>query len=106
MKRTAAITIGVVLSALALTGCSDEEQNADYSEVCLDAQNVRVDDDRCDDDSSHNHWMWFPYVYAVPAYGSHVDTSKGVTTRPTTGTIARPPATGGFGTTRTGTVGS
>jgi hypothetical protein len=105
MKRTAAVTVGAVLTALALTGCADEEQTADYSEVCVDAQGVRVEDRRCDERDGHT-WMWFPYSYSVPAHGSHVDASKGTTVRPVTGTVARPPASGGFGTTRAGTAGS
>jgi len=109
-RRSRTVTTGAVLAALVLTltACTDDEgdeQNADYSEVCVDEQGQRVDDDRCDDNDGHHTWMWFPYGYAVPAHGARVDTSKGVTVRPASGTIARPPITGGFGTYRGTTAG-
>lgn len=104
MKRTQHITIGVV-AALALAACGSGESNADYNRICLDENGVRVEDHNCPDDDSRNGFFYPIWLYghtAAPAVGSRPPAGSYVTTKPATGSIARPPAKGGFGTFRSG----
>lgn len=55
MKKSTSITIGLVLSALVVAGCGDDRR-------CVDANDIVVLDDYCEDDSpmrtSHHHWYY------------------------------------------------
>ena len=66
--RSVAITLGAVpLLATGLTGCGSDDDDAEYSAVCVDrVTEQRVDDDECDDDNDRAHgWYFFPVgVYA------------------------------------------
>ena len=104
MKRSHQVKVTILPLLVAfLTGCGDsegEEISAEYSEVCVeDVTDLRVDDANCVSETTRHHWMWFPYGYHVPSVGSKVNKSAGITSKPT-GTIVRPPASGGFGTFR------
>lgn len=105
MKRSTSVTLCIIpLLVTALSGCAeDEEVNADYSQVCVeDDTDIRVEDNNCDTDSTGSHWVWFPHHLLMPPVGDRINPAFGVTTKPTSGTIARPPAKGGFGTFRSG----
>lgn len=118
MKKSTAVTLGVVLAAGISFACaSDPDQEfmdteADHQQMCVQVQDggelVRGDDSNCGDEGEHhasfNAGFWYWYYLgrahgAPPAVGQKVPTG-GTFTRPTSGTFARPPATGGFGTTR------
>lgn len=106
MKKSANVIIGpVTVGAMifALAACSDEEYvevQADSQEICVEqATGNRVPFERCDDDSDHSHY--YPWFHSsshgpAPAVGSRINPAYGSTVRPA-GSIARPPATGGFG---------
>jgi hypothetical protein len=92
----AAASIGVL--AVTLTGCGEDVQevDADYAEICVQedpetGENVRVDDDNCDDDRPRGSFIpMFLFLNAsravsVPAVGAPVPRSSGFTT-------TRPPA--------------
>jgi hypothetical protein len=107
--RTIAITTGAVF-ALALTtmsGCSsDQEYDAEFTEICQDANGYRVPDQDCEDSSDGSHFVYIPRSsgYHPPAVGARIDPTKGTTIRPAGYAVARAPITGGFG--RTSTAGS
>lgn len=105
MKRAASITIGVILAGL-VTGCSDSEQS-DYSEVCVDREMTILPEDQCDDDGDRASGHGFIYVPGSAHVGAHGTryTSSYTSVRPTSGTIGRVPASGGFGT-HAGTAGT
>lgn len=102
----------VVLAATSLACATGEDEgDATHAAICVDAQTeVRVDDDKCDDDESndgHTHmvWWYYPISYQAPAVGSSVKGTGGVTTRPAGATfVSKYPPSGGFGG-KTGVVG-
>jgi len=123
MKKSTAVTIGLVLAAGVSFACASEpdqefmDTEADHQQVCVEVQDngdlVRDDDSDCPadrEDNSHSgghYYSGYHYWYylgrahgAPPAVGSKVNSSHGSFTRPSTGSIARPPASGGFGTFR------
>lgn len=107
MKRTASITIGVILAGL-MTGCASEPDSTDYTEICVDRDMTRLPEDQCDDDGDRAGGNGFIYISngsSSPAYGSKYTGSSYTTTRPASGTIGRAPSSGGFGT-HAGTAGS
>jgi hypothetical protein len=109
MKKSSNVIIGpVVIAAMALaslTGCADEyeEVQADNQEICVKKDtDERVADDNCDKDSSHSHFFWWYHSSAygpAPAVGSRITPGHGTALKPT-GSIARPPTSGGFGGSR------
>jgi hypothetical protein len=83
MKKTTSITIGVVLSALVIAGCGEDRR-------CVDANDIVVMDDYCDDDSpsrSSSH-RWY--------YGGHGGYNVG---HRATGGSYHSVSRGGFGST-------
>lgn len=105
MKRAASITIGVVLASL-IAGCSDSEQ-PDYSEVCVDREMTILPEDQCDDDDDRargHSFIYIPGSNYVGARGSRY-TGSYSSVKPTSGTVGRIPASGGFGT-HAGTAGT
>lgn len=80
-----------------------EEVQAGSQEICVEKDSqVRVPDDKCDGDSSHTHYYWWYHGSSygpAPAVGSRANMLHGSAVKPG-GTVARPPATGGFGTFR------
>jgi hypothetical protein len=107
MKRTASLTIGIVLTGI-MTGCASEPDNTDYTEICVDRDMTRLPEDQCDDDDDRSRGHGFIYISSgssSPAYGSRYMGGSYTTTRPASGTIGRAPSTGGFGT-HGGTAGS
>ena len=83
-RRSASVSVGVVaVLAAALTGCSDTQggqgqyDDDDYAAVCVDEQTeLRVDDDRCDDDGvvggGAYAWYYVPFGRRVQPVGSRV----------------------------------
>lgn len=99
MKRTASLIIGVGFASL-LAGCGEEPQDPDHVEVCVDQQMTILPEDQCDDDDDRargNGFIFLPGNTHVGAHGSKY-TGSYSTVRPTSGTIGRVPAAGGFGT--------
>src|SRR5574341_2265698 len=93
--RSAAVTIGLILTSLT-AACSDDEP--DWSQVCKDKfTDLRIEDRECEADSSGSRtvWIYYPGSYSAPAVGSKV--SGGTTTRPASGTFGTVPSKGGFG---------
>ena len=83
--------------------CDTPNQQADFAEVCRrDADDIRTEDSECEEGRSGRSWV---YVVGQATQVGHRITNYS-TVRPTTGTIARAPSSGGFGTYRGGTVGS
>lgn len=118
MKRSTQIVVGKVLLAGAAfagaTGCSSEpeytEVQSDHQEICVDQQTqVRVADHLCDDGDGHggryHHWYQSRAHGPAPAVGKQINPAWGSSARPA-GSISRPPASGGFGTTRVTSGGS
>jgi len=117
VKRSAHVARAGLAVALAasLAGCTDapdeyEEQTTAYGQVCMKwnratgEYDVRVPDSECDQDGDHSHFNWI-YIHSAgghsaPAIGSKVKPGSYVTTLPAGATVAKPPATGGFGTFR------
>lgn len=120
MKRSTAVTVGLVLAAGVSFACASGEDdqefmdvNADHQQVCVKVEDennfVRAEDDQCpDENTSHAHfypgyhyWYYLGSAHGTPPpVGSKVTPGHGSFTRPTSGTIAKPPASGGFGTFR------
>lgn len=103
----------MLVGALACADGGDEytEVQTEYGEICVrrdpaTGDDTRVDDAECDRGGSGVLWVWVLQRagYHAPAIGSTVPRGTYTTVRPG-GTIARPPAIGGFGTTRVGTTG-
>lgn len=108
--RTSRKANAVVLGSffLALTLACASEPDSGYSQVCEDAQGVRLDDSECDeDDPDGRHHRGRPKYYpsgtTVPAVGSRMPVG-GTTVRPG-GAVGGFPKTGGFGS-HGGTAGS
>lgn len=110
--RRAATTI--VLSAMFLSlasACSSKpEERPDYIEWCQDEESWnRVPDEECENGGSggsvpgrKRRWVYSLNNERVPAVGK---SASATAIRPTSGTIGRAPASGGFGTFRGGTGG-
>lgn len=110
------VTVGVILAAGISFACAadpDQEfmdEPADHQEMCVEdkgnGEYERHPDDECEDEHrrASNGLLWYYLGRAYgspPPYGSSFKPgSHGTTVKPTTGTVARPPSTGGFGTTR------
>ena len=105
--RSVAVTLGVVpLLAAGLTSCGSDEQY-DSNAVCVDqTTQVRVDDDRCDDDrtSAGGGFGWYFIPVGIYAGGIGQRVGGGSFARPSgsyiTGGVPREGATikrGGFG---------
>jgi len=114
------VTVGTILAsgiAFAMAGCSEDEWSttqAAYSEICVQVgpggqQVTRVSDDNCTSDNDrcstyiypgHYYWYYLGRSQQAPPVGAHLPIASGQFSRPASGTIARPPASGGFGTTR------
>lgn len=117
MKKSTSVTVGLVLAAGISFACASGEDdqefmdvNADHQQVCVKVEDednfIRADDDKCPDENEHHAHFYPGYYYwyymgsahgSPPPVGSKVSTTSGSFTRPTSGTIARPPASGGFG---------
>lgn len=117
MKRSAMVTTGLVLAAAVSFACASEpdqefmDVEADYQEMCVedkgDGELERHPDEECPGGQQHSsssslYWYYLGRAFgSPPAYGSSFRPgSHGTTVRPVTGTIARPPASGGFGMSR------
>ena len=74
--RSVAITLGAVpLLATGLTGCGSDDDDYDYSAVCVDqATQQRVDDDECDDDGRDgvHGWYFIPVGFYAGGIGQRV----------------------------------
>lgn len=109
MKRTASIVLGIGFASL-LAGCQEdpepEEVRSDHSEVCVNREMTILPEDQCDDDEDRHRGHGFIFLPGSTYVGPHGSKYTGLysTVRPTSGTIGRVPATGGFGT-HTGTGG-
>lgn len=104
-KRSAAVAIGGVLAALALTACAGDER-ADYSKVCKEVKtNIRFEDDKCRDSGGGGAYVntYVPSSHKAPAVGHSV--AGDVANVPAGKTFGTVPAKGGFGT-HAGTAGS
>lgn len=107
--------LGAALMSQTAAACDDgpeefEEKQTAYGEVCMKynratgEHDVRVPDSECDNDHDRSHFVWV-YVnhgggYSAPPMGGKLTSGSYTTVKPTGTTIARPPATGGFGTFR------
>lgn len=128
MKASRGVRIGAMVGLfVASLACADSEETevvqTQYGEICVRREEPpqvdmpfmqdeptmeRVPWEECENDSSHIHF--YPYYinhgagYQAPPVGSKFAPSHGTSTRPASGAVARPPASGGFGT-HTTTVG-
>lgn len=119
MKRSSRVLIGTVLGAgmiMASSACSSEPDqefmDADHQQVCVKKGEAtgeleRRPDHECSGASEDGGtclicWYFLGRAFGTPpAVGSRFNPgSYGTFTRPTTGTFAKPPASGGFGTTK------
>lgn len=120
MKRSTSVVMGAMLAAAVSFACASGEDDqefmdvdADHQQVCTEVKHngelVRVEDEKCPDENEHHahfspgyyYWYYLGKAHGTPpAVGASVPVANGSFTRPSTGTIARPPATGGFGVTK------
>lgn len=121
MKRSISAATGLVLTAVFTVACASEpdqefmDTEADHQQVCVKPQPngelERRPDHECSgqDESGGGGgsgcavcWYFLGRAYGTPpAVGQKIPAyTPGSYARPSTGTIARPPASGGFGTTR------
>lgn len=119
MKKSTSVTLGLVLFAGVSFACASEpdqefmDTEADHQQVCVqvedDEELVRSEDGKCgDENESHAHfypgyyyWYYIGRAHGTPPpVGGKVSTTSGSFTRPTSGSIAKPPPSGGFGTFR------
>lgn len=92
-KSSQTVAIGAVTAlAVALTGCSSEDEqetDAEYAQVCVNQDTQeRVDDNQCDD-HTHSHsnfgWMWLPFFLGnnraniIPAVGDRISSNQQAT---------------------------
>lgn len=92
-KSSQAVAIGAVTAlAVALTGCSSEDEqetDAEYAQICVNQDTQeRVEDNQCDD-HTHSHsnfgWMWLPFFLGnnrantIPAVGQRITTDHQAT---------------------------
>ena len=90
--RSAGITLGLTaLVAATLTGCSSDDDTADYAAICVDPQTeTRVTDDNCKDEREYQGtgagFFWFYMATRgsayVPAIGGRYTTHGGTYTVP------------------------
>lgn len=90
--RSAGITLGLTaLVAATLTGCSTDDDTADYAAICVDPQTeTRVDDDNCKDEREYHGsgagFFWFYMATRgsayVPAIGGKYYAGNGTYTVP------------------------
>jgi hypothetical protein len=121
MKKSTNVSLGIAMAAtlaFAASGCATEpdqefmDTEADNQQVCVQVQDngdlVRDDDAKCPDENEHHahftpgFWYWYYMNRSMgtpPAVGQKV-TTGGTFIRPTSGSIAKPPSSGGFGTFR------
>jgi hypothetical protein len=109
MKRSTAVTLGLVMVAGMSFACSSEpdqefmDVTADSQEICVKRDTMeRVTWEHCEEDAASGHAHYYPWYHGsahgpAPAVGSKVNPHQGSAIRPG-GTVARPPSTGGFGT--------
>ena len=111
-----AASIGALV--VTLTGCGEDAQevDADYAQICVQedpetGEDVRVDDDECDDDGRPRGSFVPMFLFlnagrsfAVPPVGSPVPSSSGFTTTrpPASATVARGFAPSGTSVGRSG----
>jgi hypothetical protein len=121
VKRSAFVSTGIVLASVLLVACSSEpdqefmDADADHQQVCVKPQPngelERRPDHECADQDDDGHmggstcavcWYFLGRAYGTPpAVGQKIPSyAPGSYAKPSTGTVARPPATGGFGVTR------
>lgn len=126
MKKSTAITLGVVLAAGVSLACASGEddstqkvtENADHQKICVTItdqgqQMERRDDEECSHQPDDNGigsdggtftclvcWYYLGRAHgSAPAVGQKIPISAvGSFSRPTSGSIASPPKSGGFGT--------
>lgn len=92
-KSSQTVAIGAVTAlAVALTGCSSEDEqetDAEYAQICVNQDTQeRVDDNQCDD-HTHSHsnfgWMWLPFFLSnnrantIPAVGDRISSNQQAT---------------------------
>lgn len=94
-KSSQTVAIGAVTAlAVALTGCSSEDEqetDAEYAQICVNQDTQeRVDDNQCDD-HTHSHsnfgWMWLPFFLSmnnnrantIPAVGQRITSDQQAT---------------------------
>lgn len=124
MKKSTSVVIGLVLTAGIGLACAEGDPDqefmdmeADHQQMCVtivdEGQNLlRGEDSNCAHQPEDNGgggtfvctWCWY-YLGRVhgtpPAVGQKIPIgSSGSFVRPSTGTIAKPPASGGFGVTK------
>lgn len=97
ITRTAMFA-AAVLAATSVSGCAEEEQPATHTAVCVDpSTEVRVDDDRCDDNDTRMVWWYYPITHHAPAVGHSVKGTPYTTSRPANAVVTTAPKSGGFG---------
>lgn len=106
MKRGVSVVLGTALVAASasLAGCTTwSDPGPDYDQLCVDAEQIRHEDWKCDGDGGGGrfHWLYMPYTGAAHPVGSKATHPNATTTRPGSGVIAR----GGFGGARGGSSG-
>lgn len=103
MKRSGTVVLGSVMVLATTTFIAwlvlKPDEDPDHAQICVNAENVRVDDDECDDDNVHSsgtHWFYAGRGLGAPPVGSKIDTTTGSFTRPASGKISTV-SRGGFG---------
>lgn len=104
-----AVRVGVMTAMLvAALGCASDddtrEVQTEYGEICVrqdppdSGEWERVADDECDDHRTGRSWIWVHHAggHAAPPVGSRATHGTFVTSKPS-GSVARPPSSGGFG---------
>jgi hypothetical protein len=92
--RSAGITLGLTaLVAASLTGCSKDDDQADYAAICVDPQTQeRTDDGNCKDNREYHGsgagFFWFYMATRggglVPPIGGRYNSGQGSFTTPST----------------------
>lgn len=115
MKKSTSITLGLVLTAGVSFACASEpdqqfmDVEADYQQMCVREQDdrlIRRPDDECPRDDSNRsgtsslYWYYLGRAFGTPPAVGQPVPSGGTTTRPVGASIAKPPASGGFGVTK------
>lgn len=65
------------LSALVLAGCGSAQEDDNYVGVCLNSQDVRVDDSYCNPDGSSINGFFWGYFLATSVFPGHGERSSG-----------------------------
>lgn len=119
MKKSISVATGLILTAVFTVACSSEPDQefmeADHQQICVKPQPngelERRPDHECDgqDDNGSSGssgcavcWYFLGRAYGTPPpVGQKIPAyAPGSYARPASGTVARPPATGGFGGSR------